>query len=63
MFIPLEGENVVCLANVVVMFRNSNETNIIKKNGSIVKTSFTPRTLKKRHLALYNKSIIRKRSF
>lgn len=62
MFIPLEGENILCLANVIVLYRNNDETNIIKRDGSVVKTSFTPVTLKKRQLALYNKSII-KRSF
>jgi len=63
MFIPLEGENIICLANVVALCRGDNGTNIIKRNGSIAKTSFTPVTLKKRQLALYNESIIKRRSF
>jgi hypothetical protein len=58
MFIPLEGENIICLANVIALFRSSNETKIIKKDGSVVTTCFTPTTLKKRQLSLYNKSII-----
>lgn len=60
MFIPLEGENILCLANVILMYRNNDETNIIKRDGSVVKTSFTPLTLKKRQIALYDKSIIKK---
>ena len=45
MFIPLEGENIVCLANVVAIYRSGIQTVILKRDGSTETTSFTPPTL------------------
>lgn len=52
MFIPLEGENIVCLANVVAIYRSGIQTVILKRDGSTETTSFTPPTLAKRQKAL-----------
>ena len=48
MFIPLEGENIVCLANVVAIYRDGTQTAILKRDGTTEATSFTPPTLAKR---------------
>lgn len=48
MFIPLEGENVLCLENVVAIYREDGATVILKRNGGKEQTSFTPRILAKR---------------
>ncbi len=52
MFIPLEGENVLCLENAVAIYREDGETVILKRNGGKEHTSFTPRALAKRGAAL-----------
>lgn len=48
MFIPLEGENVLCLENAVAIYREDGATVILKRNGGKERTSFTPRALAKR---------------
>ena len=48
MFIPLEGENVLCLENAVAIYREDGATVILKRNGGKERTSFTPRILAKR---------------
>ena len=48
MFIPLEGENVLCLENAVAIYREDGATVILKRNGGKELTSFTPRILAKR---------------
>ena len=48
MFIPLEGENVLCLENAVAIYREDGATVIPKRNGGKERTSFTPRILAKR---------------
>ncbi len=63
MFIPLEGENILCLANVVALYRTEQGTEILKCDGSSAHTSFTPLTLKKRQAALQKASAINGRSF
>ena len=52
MFIPLEGENILCLANTVAIYKTDNGTEILKRDGSVIRTGFTPATLKKRQLDL-----------
>ena len=58
MFIPLEGENVICLANVVAIYRSSDGTNILERDGTVTKTGFTPPTLKRRQAELWHGSVI-----
>ena len=48
MFIPLEGENVLCLENAVAIYREDGSTVILKRNGRKERTSFTPPVLAKR---------------
>lgn len=48
MFIPLEGENIVCLANVVAIYKTSDGTDVLRTDGTVTKTGFTPATLKRR---------------
>lgn len=48
MFIPLEGENVLCLENAVAIYREDGATVILKRNGGKEHTSFTPRAIAKR---------------
>lgn len=48
MFIPLEGENVLCLENAVAIYREGGETVILKRNGGKERTSFTPRAIARR---------------
>lgn len=49
MFIPLEGENILCLANAVAIYRENGSTLILRRDGSASTTPFTPRLLAKRH--------------
>lgn len=49
MFIPLEGENIVCLANVAALVRSDGQTLILKSGGEALTSSFTPRALARRH--------------
>ncbi|MGD9666263.1 MAG: hypothetical protein AB7U31_02265 [Synergistaceae bacterium] len=62
MFIPLEGENILCLANTVAIYRTDNGTEILKRDGSVIRTGFTPPTLKKRQLSFLTKRTINGRS-
>ncbi|MDO5114744.1 MAG: hypothetical protein Q4D58_01465 [Synergistaceae bacterium] len=64
MFIPLEGENIICLANVVAVYRENSATTILKRDGVKEKSSFTPPTLAKRERELAAKgAAYRKRIF
>ena len=62
MFIPLEGENILCLANAVALYRADGKTEILRRDGSITETSASPLTLKKRGEALNSESAIKGRS-
>ena len=62
MFIPLEGENILCLANTVAIYKTDNGTEILKRDGSVIRTGFTPPTLKKRQLDFLSKRTINGRS-
>jgi hypothetical protein len=62
LFIPVENENVLCLANIIALYRGPEETNILERDGTITKTSFTPITLKRRQTELWQKSAIKGRS-
>lgn len=55
MLIPTEGENLLCLARVVALYREDNVTTILREDGTAVATSFTPQTLKKRGEVLWNR--------
>ena len=55
LFIPLEGENIICLANVIAMYKTDKGTAILKRDGSVIRTGFNPATLKKRQLDLPEK--------
>ncbi|MDL2298159.1 hypothetical protein LJC40_03295 [Synergistaceae bacterium OttesenSCG-928-D05] len=58
MFIPLEGENVLCLANAVALYRENDKTIILRRNGTKETAPFTPQTLKKRGEALWEESAL-----
>ncbi|NLX85411.1 MAG: hypothetical protein GXZ00_07335 [Synergistaceae bacterium] len=58
MFIPLEGENIICLCNTIAIYKTDIGTDILKGDGSIIKTGFTPTTLKKRQLDFLKKQTI-----
>ncbi|MFA5672381.1 MAG: hypothetical protein WC922_07995 [Synergistaceae bacterium] len=62
MFIPLEGENIICLANTIAIHKTENGTEILKSDGSVITTGFTPTTLKKRQLDFITKRTINGRS-
>lgn len=53
--IPLEEDNLFCLARVVALYRENGVTQILSADGSRRATSFTPLTLKKRGEALWDK--------
>lgn len=55
MLIPVEGDNLFCLARVVAIYREDNVTKILKSDGTLEFTSFTPQTLKKRGESLWGK--------
>lgn len=48
MFIPLEGEKILCLENVVALYRENGATVILKRNGGKEESSFTPRAIARR---------------
>ena len=58
LFIPLEGENILCLCNTVAIYKTDAGTEILKVDGSVIRTGFTPTTLKKRQLDFLNKQTI-----
>ncbi len=49
MFLPLEEDGLVDLGRVVALVREGNETAIILRDGSVMATGFTPRTLAARY--------------
>ncbi|KEJ92695.1 hypothetical protein [Synergistes jonesii] len=51
MFIPLGGENILCLANVAAIYREGGETVILRRSGAKEKAAFTPPTLADRSRA------------
>lgn len=55
MLIPLEEDNLLCLARVVALYRENGVTQILSEDGSCRAVSFTPLTLKKRGEALWNR--------
>jgi len=57
-FIPIECENIICLSDVVALYREGNVTKILRADGSSDVTLFTPPTLKRRGEALWNKSAV-----
>ena len=62
LIIPLEGESIICLANTVAIYKTENGTEILKRDGSVIRTGFTPTTLKKRQLDFLSKMTINGRS-
>ncbi len=58
MFIPLEGKNIICLANVTAIYRSESQTVILKRDGTTETTSFTPPTLAKRQRAFAAESAV-----
>lgn len=56
MLIPVEGENLFCLARVIALYREDNVTKILREDGVRCVTSFTPQTLKKRGETLWESS-------
>ncbi len=56
----MEGENILCLANVIAIYKADTGTEILKRDGSVTHTVFTPPTLKKRFEALQKESAIKR---
>jgi hypothetical protein len=48
-FLPLEEDGLVDLGRVVALVREGNETAIILRDGSVMATGFTPKTLASRY--------------
>lgn len=63
MFIPLEGEDIVCLGNVIAIYKSSGNTEILRRDGTITNTGFTPTTLKRRQMEFWDKSVITWKGF
>lgn len=63
MIIPLEGENVLCLANVIAIYRTPEGAKILRRDGKTESSVFSPLTLKKRMEALAAQSAVKGRSF
>lgn len=55
MFIPLEGDNILFLDNVIAIYRDESGTVILKRNGKKENSSFSPETLKKRYYCFVKK--------
>lgn len=55
MLIPIEEDDLFCLARVVALYRENGVTQILSADGSCRTTSFTPLTLKKRGETLWDK--------
>ncbi|MCF7935911.1 MAG: hypothetical protein K9L28_06205 [Synergistales bacterium] len=49
MFIPLEGDDLVYVGRTVAFVREGDETAIYMRDGSVMATGFTPRTLARRY--------------
>ncbi len=60
MFIPLDGENILCLANVVAICKNGDKTEILRRGGRREISVFTPSTLAKRKEAFSAKALYRR---
>jgi len=60
LIIPLEGDNVLCLANVVAIYHAPGGTKILRRNGSTEDSVFSPETLRKRRDALEAASAVRR---
>ena len=60
MFIPLEGENIVCLANVSALIRDGGRTFILKSSGERLTSSFTPQALARRRRAFADSALWRR---
>ncbi|MBL3591963.1 MAG: hypothetical protein JMJ93_00490 [Synergistaceae bacterium] len=53
MIIPLEGERLVLMADVVALVRGDGLTEIVGRDGSLRTTGLTPMTLRARHRKLW----------
>ena len=60
MIIPLEGDNVLCLANVVAIYHTPGGARILRRDGRSEYSVFSPETLKKRRDALEASSSIKR---
>lgn len=64
MFIPLEGEKIVCMENIVMIYRGDcGGSVVLKRDGAALSSSFSPVTLKRRYLAFCRKLETNGRSF
>ena len=59
MIISLEGDNVLCLANVVAIYHAPGGTRILLRDGRVEESVFSPETLKKRRDALEAQAAVR----
>lgn len=58
MLIPLEGENILCLANVIALYREEGQNVILRRDGTKEPTPFSPQTLKKRGEAFWDQAAL-----
>ncbi|MDO4987577.1 MAG: hypothetical protein Q4E17_00895 [Synergistes sp.] len=52
MFIPLDKDNIICLANVAAIIRADGGAVVLRTDGRRVSVPFSPINLAKRHLKL-----------
>lgn len=52
MFLPLEENDLVHMGRIVALVRDESETAIVLRDGSVMATGFTPRTLARRYAEL-----------
>jgi hypothetical protein len=55
MFIPLEGEDIICLADVVAVYKEDGGTTILHADGSKTRSSLSPETLARRLDSLFGR--------
>lgn len=58
MFIPLEGENILCLANVIALYREEGKNVILRRDGAKESTPFSPQTLKNRGKTFWDRAAL-----
>lgn len=61
MFIPLTCDSIICLADVVALYRDGGKTVILHSDGRKSMAGLTPLTLKKRQERLWNESVNNRR--
>lgn len=63
MFLPLEGDDLIHLGRVVALVRDEGETAIVLRDGTVLATGFTPRTLAQRHRHFVREAVLAAKAF